>query len=115
MRKKPFQAADERRLTPMNASICLDLRSPAANFFPRLAIAFEQWFATPVLLGSVKAAARKRAARASRRYAVVGVGAVLMLGLAGCRQDMQDQPKYIPMRPASFLPDGRSERPLIEG
>ena len=35
--------------------------------------------------------------------------------LAGCRQDMHDQPKYIPLRPSDFFADGRSERPLIEG
>jgi len=34
---------------------------------------------------------------------------------AGCRQDMQDQPKYIPLRPSDFFGDGRSERPLLEG
>jgi Cytochrome C oxidase, cbb3-type, subunit III len=28
---------------------------------------------------------------------------------------MQDQPKYIALRPSSFFGDGRSERPLIEG
>jgi mono/diheme cytochrome c family protein len=28
---------------------------------------------------------------------------------------MQDQPKYIPLRPSDFFGDGRSERPLIEG
>src|SRR5713226_10132988 len=33
----------------------------------------------------------------------------------GCRQDMQDQPKYIPLRPDSFFADGRSARPLPEG
>lgn len=32
-----------------------------------------------------------------------------------CRQDMQDQPKFIPLRPSSFFADGRSARPLIEG
>jgi hypothetical protein len=35
--------------------------------------------------------------------------------LAGCRQDMHDQPKYIPLRPSSFFADGRSARPLPEG
>jgi hypothetical protein len=35
--------------------------------------------------------------------------------LTGCRQDMQDQPKYIPLRPSSFFDDGRSERPLVDG
>jgi mono/diheme cytochrome c family protein len=39
----------------------------------------------------------------------------LALSLAGCRQDMQDQPKFIPLRPSSFFVDGRSERPLIDG
>jgi hypothetical protein len=45
------------------------------------------------------------------------VGSVLLAlaGTAACRQDMQDQPKYIPLRPSSFFGDGRSERPLIEG
>jgi mono/diheme cytochrome c family protein len=40
--------------------------------------------------------------------------AVLVLA-TGCRQDMQDQPKYIPLRPSEFFGDGRSERPLLEG
>lgn len=38
-----------------------------------------------------------------------------MLLLTGCRQDMQDQPKFIPLRPSGFFADGRSERPLVEG
>ena len=39
----------------------------------------------------------------------------LLLALAGCRQDMHDQPKFIPLRPTDFFGDGRSERPLPEG
>jgi len=39
----------------------------------------------------------------------------LAAGSVGCRQDMQDQPKFIPLRPSSFFADGRSERPLAEG
>jgi mono/diheme cytochrome c family protein len=35
--------------------------------------------------------------------------------LAACRQDMHDQPKYIPLRPSTFFADGRSARPLIDG
>jgi Cytochrome C oxidase, cbb3-type, subunit III len=35
--------------------------------------------------------------------------------ISGCRQDMQDQPKYIPLRPSSFFNDGRSQRPSIAG
>ena len=40
---------------------------------------------------------------------------VLAAALCGCRQDMHDQPKYIPLRPSDFFGDGRSARPLIEG
>jgi len=39
----------------------------------------------------------------------------LAAALTGCRRDMQDQPKYIPLRPSTFFDDGRSERPLVEG
>ncbi len=47
----------------------------------------------------------------------IKAGAVLLTLLAGaaCRQDMHDQPKYIPLRPSNFFGDGRSQRPLIEG
>lgn len=41
--------------------------------------------------------------------------ALAALTAAGCRQDMHDQPKYIPLRPSEFFADGRSERQLIEG
>jgi mono/diheme cytochrome c family protein len=34
---------------------------------------------------------------------------------AGCRQDMHDQPKYVPLRESSFFGDVRSARPLVEG
>jgi mono/diheme cytochrome c family protein len=42
---------------------------------------------------------------------------VLALAAAGvaCRSDMQDQPKYIPLRPSDFFPDGRSARPIVAG
>ncbi|MFN2595846.1 MAG: cytochrome c [Pyrinomonadaceae bacterium] len=33
----------------------------------------------------------------------------------GCRQDMQDQPKYVPYRPSKFFADGESSRPYVEG
>jgi mono/diheme cytochrome c family protein len=35
--------------------------------------------------------------------------------VAGCRQDMQDQPKYIPLRESTFFNDDRSARPLVPG
>jgi len=41
--------------------------------------------------------------------------AVLALGLAGCRQDMHNQPKYRGFRENVFFSDLRSARPLVEG
>jgi len=38
-----------------------------------------------------------------------------LLAIAGCRQDMHDQPKYVPLRGSGFFADGRSARPLVEG
>jgi mono/diheme cytochrome c family protein len=35
--------------------------------------------------------------------------------LVGCRQDMQDQPRYKPLAGTDFFGDGRSARPLPEG
>jgi hypothetical protein len=35
--------------------------------------------------------------------------------LAGCRQDMHDQPRYKPFAETNFFGDGRSARPVIEG
>ncbi len=48
------------------------------------------------------------------RVAMAAV-AVAAAASAGCRQDMHDQPKYIPYREAPFFSDLRSERPRIEG
>jgi hypothetical protein len=36
------------------------------------------------------------------------------LVLAGCRQDMHDQPKFFPQRGTTFYTDGRSVRPQVE-
>lgn len=42
--------------------------------------------------------------------------AVLALaGLAGCRQDMQDEPRYKPLAASEFFSDHRSARPAVEG
>jgi mono/diheme cytochrome c family protein len=37
-----------------------------------------------------------------------------MLVLAGCRQDMHDQPKFTPQRGTDFYADGRSARPQVD-
>jgi hypothetical protein len=39
--------------------------------------------------------------------------ATLLVG--GCRQDMHDQPKFIPLRESGFYADARSARPIVEG
>ena len=41
--------------------------------------------------------------------------AVMSLGLAACRQDMHDAPRYKPLRASDFFADGRSARNLPAG
>jgi len=47
------------------------------------------------------------------------VGAIALtlatIALVGCRQDMHNQPKYLPLRESDFYADKRSARPIIEG
>jgi mono/diheme cytochrome c family protein len=40
---------------------------------------------------------------------------LLALWPAACRQDMHDQPKYLPLQPSAFFDDGRASRPLVQG
>jgi len=40
---------------------------------------------------------------------------VLIVIFSACRQDMHDQPKYIPLRQSTFFDDARSARPLVAG
>jgi mono/diheme cytochrome c family protein len=47
--------------------------------------------------------------------AVAAIGSMAaMLVLAGCRQDMHNQPKFVPQRGTTFFTDGRSARPQVE-
>ncbi len=47
--------------------------------------------------------------------AIKGVlAAVGVFFLAGCRQDMHNQPKFVPQRGTTFFADGRSARPQME-
>jgi mono/diheme cytochrome c family protein len=39
----------------------------------------------------------------------------LNVAVAGCRQDMHDQPKYIPFRESTFFGDQQSARPVVAG
>jgi mono/diheme cytochrome c family protein len=41
--------------------------------------------------------------------------ALSLAALAGCRQDMHNQPKYRGLRPSTFFADGSSARPFVEG
>src|SRR5260370_2511543 len=47
----------------------------------------------------------------SRVAVVAGLAGVALL--AGCRQDMHDQPKFYPQRGTEFYADGRSVRPQV--
>ena len=50
------------------------------------------------------------------RQIVSALAAASFLVLAAaCRQDMHDQPKYVPLRQSSFFGDERSARPLVPG
>ncbi len=52
---------------------------------------------------------------ARRRTRLLGLGLASMLLLAaGCRQDMQDQPKFVPQRGTTFFTDRRSVRPQVD-
>ncbi len=46
-----------------------------------------------------------------RTLALIGAASVLMM--AGCRQDMHNQPKIIPQRGSEFFADGRGARPQV--
>jgi mono/diheme cytochrome c family protein len=48
------------------------------------------------------------------RCSLLAVGASLFV-IAGCRQDMHNQPKYRPLRASAFFEDTSSARPLVEG
>ncbi len=43
------------------------------------------------------------------------LGLLAVLALAGCRQDMQDQPRFKPLAESDFYSDLRSARPPVDG
>jgi mono/diheme cytochrome c family protein len=53
-------------------------------------------------------------ARSSRSLTWRGL-ALCLVCIAGCNQEMANQPKYKPYAPSTFFADGRSARPLVEG
>jgi mono/diheme cytochrome c family protein len=46
---------------------------------------------------------------------VISVLIIVSAFSSACRRDMQDQPKYIPLRSSTFFNDERSARPLVPG
>jgi hypothetical protein len=49
----------------------------------------------------------------ARKFGAVSAMAAVLV-LAGCRQDMHNQPKFVPQRGTTFFADGRSARPQVE-
>lgn len=49
------------------------------------------------------------------RIAALAAAGLLLGSLAGCRQDMHNQPRYRPLRSSSFFGDARASRPLVPG
>ena len=47
----------------------------------------------------------------SKTFAITGITALMLI--AGCRQDMQNQPKLIPQRGSEFFADHRGARPQV--
>jgi mono/diheme cytochrome c family protein len=60
--------------------------------------------------------ARQRTKFPRRRAPASWAAALGLFGaLTGCRQDMHDQPKFLPQRGTTFYADGRSARPQVVG
>ena len=50
-----------------------------------------------------------------KRLSIAGACALVSLAVAGCRQDMHNQPKMIPQRHSTLFSDGRSARQQVPG
>lgn len=53
--------------------------------------------------------------KASTRLLVLLLASAELLLVAGCRQDMHNEPKFIPLRSSGFFPDRRSAREPLDG
>ncbi|MGB8509903.1 MAG: hypothetical protein WCD76_16100, partial [Pyrinomonadaceae bacterium] len=60
------------------------------------------------------AAGRDKTRRARLSQSCLLIVACCLL-FAGCRQDMQDQPRYEAYESSTFFADGQASRPLVEG
>ena len=78
----------------------------AGNFWKR-SIRFQWW------RWKINASGQFRCWQSSLLKAAASLA--LIAGIAGCRQDMHNQPKYIPLRSGMFFADGRSARMQVPG
>jgi hypothetical protein len=65
----------------------------------------------PSAIGFQPSARGKAVWLARRSFAALGMGALLLI--AGCRQDMQNQPRMFPQRGTTFFADHRGARPQV--
>jgi mono/diheme cytochrome c family protein len=56
-----------------------------------------------------------RAAGPARQLRRLGLVVAMVAGLAGCRQDMHDAPRYDPLEASPVFAGGASAQPLVEG
>ncbi len=56
-----------------------------------------------------------RCEREAAKREEIAISAVLMCFVAGCVQEMADQPRYEPLEASAFFEDGRSSRQPVEG
>ncbi len=64
--------------------------------------------------GTAKREEGREGAMSKTSKLVLGMSLGSSMLLAGCRQDMHNQPKFIPQRGTTFFADGRSARPQVE-
>jgi mono/diheme cytochrome c family protein len=50
-----------------------------------------------------------------KQFTHLALASCIVMGIAGCRQDMHNQPKYVPLRSSEFFPNGRSAQEQVAG
>src|SRR5882757_5616422 len=70
-----------------------------------------RWSIKPKKPASHPDGVRNVRARLQQGLGLCAVAALVLI--AGCRQDMQDEPKFVPQRGTAFFPDGRSVRDQV--
>jgi len=65
--------------------------------------------------GRSATACRQQSAFRNPHSAIVFTCVVVLIAIASCRQDMNDQPRAEPLEASPLFPDGRASRPLVPG